>query len=139
MPLIITPVNSERRAELYHQLGVMISAGLTIRQSLEQLRNNPPDRSLRPKISEWLNSLEQGLTVAQSVQNMGQWMPSFDLALIEAEASKADAWTPVSNCWRFTIQEPRPAMYGEASDFGPSVSCVHSARGRVRVSFHRLV
>ena len=69
------------------------SAGLTIRQSLEQLRNNPPDRSLRPRISEWLNYLDQGLTVAQSVQNMGQWMPSFDLALIEAgeQSGRLDA------------------------------------------------
>jgi type II secretory pathway component PulF len=93
MPLIITPRQLERRAELYHQLGVMISAGLTIHQSLEQLKRNPPDRSLRPKIAEWLNYLSQGFTVAQAVQSMGQWMPSFDLALIEAgeQSGRLDA------------------------------------------------
>jgi type II secretory pathway component PulF len=93
MPLIITPRQLERRAELYHQLGVMISAGLTVHQSLEQLKRNPPDRALRPKISEWLNHLDQGLTVAQSVQRIGQWMPSFDLALIEAgeQSGRLDA------------------------------------------------
>lgn len=93
MPLIITPRQLERRAELYHQLGVMISAGLTVRQSLEQLRNNPPDRSLRPKISEWLVHLDQGLTVTQAVQRMTQWLPSFDLALIEAgeQSGRLDA------------------------------------------------
>jgi type II secretory pathway component PulF len=93
MPLIITPRQLERRAELYHQLGVMISAGLTVRQSLEQLRNNPPDRSLRPRISEWLIQLDQGLTVTQGVQRMGQWLPSFDLALIEAgeQSGRLDA------------------------------------------------
>jgi type II secretory pathway component PulF len=93
MPLIITPRQLERRAELYHQLGIMISAGLTIHQSLEQLKRNPPDRSLRPKISEWLNHLSQGLTVSQAVQSMGQWMPSFDLALIEAgeQSGRLDA------------------------------------------------
>jgi type II secretory pathway component PulF len=93
MPLIITPRQLERRAELYHQLGVLISAGMTIHQSLEQLKRNPPDRALRQKISLWLDYLGQGLTVAQSVQRMGQWMPSFDLALIEAaeQSGRLDA------------------------------------------------
>jgi type II secretory pathway component PulF len=93
MPLIITPRQLERRAELYHQLGIMLSAGLTLHQSLEQLKRNPPDRALRPKISEWLDHLGQGLTVAQAVQRMGQWMPSFDLALIEAgeQSGRLDA------------------------------------------------
>jgi len=93
MPLIITPRQLARRAELYHQLGVMISAGLTIRSALEQLKRNPPDRALRPKISEWLEHLDQGLTVSQAVQSMGKWMPSFDLALIEAgeQSGRLDA------------------------------------------------
>jgi type II secretory pathway component PulF len=93
MPLIITPRQLERRAELYHQLAILISAGLTIRQGLEQLERNPPDRALRQKISDWLHNLDQGLTVAQSVQRLGQWMPSFDLALIEAgeQSGRLDA------------------------------------------------
>src|SRR5271168_3518594 len=93
MPLIITPRQLARRAELYHQLGVMISAGLTVHQSLEQLKRNPPDHALRPKISEWLLHLDQGLTVSQAVQSIGQWMPSFDLALIEAgeQSGRLDA------------------------------------------------
>jgi type II secretory pathway component PulF len=60
MPLIITPRQLERRAELYHQLAVLISAGLTIRQGLEQLKRNPPDRALRQKISDWLDHLDEG-------------------------------------------------------------------------------
>jgi type II secretory pathway component PulF len=93
MPLIITPRQLERRAELYHQLSVLISAGLTIRQGLEQLKANPPDRALRQKVSDWLVNLEQGLTVTQSVERLGQWMPSFDLALIEAgeQSGRLDA------------------------------------------------
>jgi type IV pilus assembly protein PilC len=93
MPLIITPSQLERRAELYHQLGIMISAGMTIHQALAQLKQNPPDRALRPKISEWLHHLSQGLTVSQAVQSMGKWMPSFDLALIEAgeQSGRLDA------------------------------------------------
>jgi type II secretory pathway component PulF len=93
MPLIITPRQLERRAELYHQLAILISAGLTIRQGLEQLKRNPPDRALRQKVSDWLDNLDQGLTVTQSVQRLGQWMPSFDLALIEAgeQSGRLDA------------------------------------------------
>ena len=93
MPLIITPRQLERRAELYHQLSVLITAGLTIRQGLEQLKKNPPDRALRQKISDWLDNLAQGLTVTESVRRLGQWMPSFDLALIEAgeQSGRLDA------------------------------------------------
>ena len=93
MPLIITPRQLERRAELYHQLAVLISAGLTVHQGLEQLKRNPPDRALRQKISDWLDNLNQGLTVSQAVQRLGQWMPSFDFALIEAgeQSGRLDA------------------------------------------------
>jgi type II secretory pathway component PulF len=93
MPFIITPRQLERRAELYHQLGVLMSAGLTIHQGLEQLKRNPPDRGLREKIGHWLEYLNQGLTVTDAVGRMGQWMPSFDLALIEAgeQSGRLDA------------------------------------------------
>ncbi len=93
MPLIITPRQLERRAELYHQLAILISAGLTIQQGLEQLKRNPPDRALRQKISDWLDSLGEGLTVTDALRRTGQWMPSFDLALIEAgeQSGRLDA------------------------------------------------
>src|SRR5580704_7093398 len=93
MPLIITPRQLERRAELYHQLGVLLSAGMTMHQGLEQLKRNPPDRALRQKISEWLDYLGEGCSVTDAVQRMGQWMPSFDLALIEAgeQSGRLDA------------------------------------------------
>jgi type II secretory pathway component PulF len=93
MPLIITPRQLERRAEIYHQLGVLLSAGLTVHQGLEQLKRNPPSRALRQKITEWLDYLGEGLTVTEAVRRMGQWMPSFDLALIEAgeQSGRLDA------------------------------------------------
>jgi general secretion pathway protein F/type IV pilus assembly protein PilC len=93
MPLIITPRQLERRAELYHQLAILISAGLTIHQGLEQLKRNPPDRALRQKISDWLDNLDQGLTVCESIRRLGPWMTSFDLALIEAgeQSGRLDA------------------------------------------------
>jgi type II secretory pathway component PulF len=93
MPLIITPRQLERRAELYHQLSILISAGLTIHQGLEQLKRNPPDRALRQKISVWLDYLGEGATVTDALRRTGQWMSTFDLALIEAgeQSGRLDA------------------------------------------------
>ncbi|MGD0813083.1 MAG: type II secretion system F family protein [Verrucomicrobiota bacterium] len=84
MPLIITPRQLNQRAELYHQLGIMITAGLTIHKALEHLQTNPPSLSLRAPITQLLEQLDQGHTVSDSVQQLGRWSPSFDLALIDA-------------------------------------------------------
>jgi len=84
MPLIITPGQLERRAELYHQLGILIAAGMTIHQGLEQLKLHPPSRALQPAIARWLDHLADGCTVTEAVGRLGRWMPSFDLALVEA-------------------------------------------------------
>jgi len=93
MPLIITPRQLEHRAELYHQLGIMLSAGLTVHQALDHLKSNPADRSLRQKTSDWLDRLNEGFTVAEAARKMGNWMPTFDLALVEAgeQSGRLDA------------------------------------------------
>jgi type IV pilus assembly protein PilC len=62
---------------------VLIAAGLTIHQGLEQLKHSPPARSMRPLLGAWLNHLEQGHTVTESVLRLGG-LASFDTALIEA-------------------------------------------------------
>jgi type II secretory pathway component PulF len=84
MPLIITPGQLRIRAELYHQLGVTIAAGLSIHQSLEHIKNNPPSRSLKPMVAQWLENLQAGHPVVESLRMMGNSLPSFDLALLEA-------------------------------------------------------
>jgi type IV pilus assembly protein PilC len=84
MSLITTPKELNQRAELYHQLGIMIAAGLSVQQSLEHLRTNPPSAALRQPISRWLEELAQGRTVSESVSHIGKWIPSFDIALIDA-------------------------------------------------------
>jgi type IV pilus assembly protein PilC len=84
MPLIITPRHLNQHAELYHQLGIMIAAGLTIHKALEHLQSHPPSLSLRAPISQLLENLDKGLTISESVQRIGKWVPSFDLALIDA-------------------------------------------------------
>ena len=84
MPLIVTPKTLNQRAELYHQLGIMITAGLTVHKALEHLYNNPPSYSLRQTVGEWVEQLNQGRTISEALRNIGKWIPDFDLALIEA-------------------------------------------------------
>lgn len=83
MDLILTPGQLERRGELYHQLGVLIAAGLTFHQSLEHLRQNPPSPFYRPLLTRWLAALAEGYTIAESVRRIGG-ASAFDLALIDA-------------------------------------------------------
>ena len=84
MSLITTPKQLNQRGELYHQLGIMIAAGLSVHKALEHLQTNPPSLALRQPVSEWLEQLDKGLTVSESVRRTGKWIPSFDIALIEA-------------------------------------------------------
>ncbi|HEY3854078.1 MAG TPA: type II secretion system F family protein [Verrucomicrobiae bacterium] len=93
MPLIITPGQLQVRSELYHQLGVTLSAGLSITQALEHTKNNPPARSLRPMISQWLDNLNAGHPVVESLRLQQAALPSFDLALLEAgeQSGRLDA------------------------------------------------
>jgi type II secretory pathway component PulF len=84
MSLIITPGQLATRAEFYHQLSSLTSAGLGLLPALEQLKRNPPARSYRPPIQQLLNELGQGFTLAESLQRMQQWLPAFDIALIGA-------------------------------------------------------
>ena len=44
MPLIVTPGQLSRRADFYHQLAQLTSAGLGLVQALEQIRRHPLER-----------------------------------------------------------------------------------------------
>jgi type IV pilus assembly protein PilC len=84
MPFIVTPSQLSERAELYHQLGSLISAGVPILKGLEQVRNHPPSRSYRDPLTRVIENIQNGYTFTQSMTSAGQWLPSFDLALLEA-------------------------------------------------------
>ena len=84
MRLIVTPSRLEQMAEFYHQLGEMLSAGLTMPKALETLYQHPPARALKDTIGRLRNSLVQGRTVAGAVQQMPDCISAFDMALIEA-------------------------------------------------------
>ena len=84
MPLIITPGPLQRRAELYHQLGQLTGAGVTLLAALELLEKNPPHRSFRPPIRRLIDGIEAGETFSEALHRAGHWLPSFDVALLHA-------------------------------------------------------
>ncbi|HKW29223.1 MAG TPA: type II secretion system F family protein [Verrucomicrobiae bacterium] len=83
MPFIVTPRQLDQRAELFHQLSQLTSAGIGIIPALEQIKRSPPSRSYRGPLQRLLDKLAQGATVAEALNGLG-WLPAFDLALIEA-------------------------------------------------------
>lgn len=84
MPLIVTPRQLTQRAELYHQIGQLMAAGVGLPQALEHLRRNPPARSFREPLQRLITQLEQGYTFSEAMSRSGKWLPSFDLALLQA-------------------------------------------------------
>jgi type II secretory pathway component PulF len=84
MSFIVTPSQFNRRAELYHQLAQLTSAGIGILSALEQIKRNPPTRSFREPLQCLLDELAKGHTFAESLRRLGAWLPEFDIALIDA-------------------------------------------------------
>lgn len=84
MAFIITPGQFSRRAEFYHQLGQLTSAGLGVVRALEQLKRHPPAASDREPLGRLLEQLGRGGTLTESVRNLDGWLPAFDIALLQA-------------------------------------------------------
>lgn len=83
MAFIVTPRQLDQRAELFHQVAQLTSAGIGIIPALEQIKRSPPSRSYREPLQGLLDELARGATVAEALYRLG-WLPAFDLALIEA-------------------------------------------------------
>ena len=84
MALILTPGQFTQRAEFYHQLAQLISAGIGLIQALEQLQRNPPTRAFREPLRIQLEIIKAGGTFTDSLRAASGWLPPFDIALIEA-------------------------------------------------------
>lgn len=84
MPLIVTPGQFTQRAEFYHQLAQLTSAGIGLPRALEQLQRHPPARSFRGPIQSLLRQITDGYTFTESLQLTGGWLPAFDVALLDA-------------------------------------------------------
>ncbi|HOC56035.1 MAG TPA: type II secretion system F family protein [Verrucomicrobiota bacterium] len=82
--LIITPGQLSRRADFYHQLGQLSGAGLGLIRALEQIKRSPPAQSYRAPIGRVLDQIAAGSTLTEALSQCGQWLPTFDLALLQA-------------------------------------------------------
>ena len=84
MPVIITPGELNRRADFYHQLQQLTSAGLGIVRSLDQLKKNPPSRAYRHATQQLLDLIQHGHALGESMRAIPDWLPDFDVTLVEA-------------------------------------------------------
>jgi len=84
MPLIVTPGQFAQRAEFYHQLAQVTAAGIGLPRALEQIQRHPPARSFRGPIQRLLEQISAGNTFTESLQQTGDWLPAFDIALLDA-------------------------------------------------------
>ncbi|MBI4662789.1 MAG: type II secretion system F family protein [Verrucomicrobia bacterium] len=93
MALVVTPKQLSLRGELYHQLGAMLAAGLPLINTLESLHKNPPARSFRKPVAQLLARLDAGSTFTEAMLGTAGWLPSFDVALLEAgeQSGRLDA------------------------------------------------
>ncbi len=79
---MVTPGQLKQRAELYYQLGSMITAGVPLIRALEMVAANPEVRVSRKTISALVHHLKAGLTFGESMIKVEGWLPEFDVALL---------------------------------------------------------
>jgi type II secretory pathway component PulF len=82
--MTITPGQLNRRAELYHQLGTMIAAGVPLIRALEMASNNASLRGSQKTIATLIQHLKNGLSFSDSMVRAQGWLPDFDVALLSA-------------------------------------------------------
>ncbi|MSU57477.1 MAG: hypothetical protein EXS35_04735 [Pedosphaera sp.] len=82
--MIFTPRQFTQRAELYHQLAQLTSAGIGLLRALEQIQRHPPTASFRGPLRQVILELGGGYTFTESLQRAGNWLPEFDVALLHA-------------------------------------------------------
>lgn len=90
---MVTPAELARRAELYNQLGTMITAGLPLVQALEMTARSGSIRGSRKTILALIQSLKEGHTFTDSMKRVQGWMSEFDIALLSVgeESGRLDA------------------------------------------------
>jgi type IV pilus assembly protein PilC len=84
MPFIVTPSELNRRADFYHQLQQLTSAGLGIVNALDQLQRNSSSRRYRTATGHLLGLIQRGQALGESMRAIPDWLPDFDVTLIEA-------------------------------------------------------
>lgn len=84
MALLISPRALAQRGEFYYQLSAMIRAGLPLIGALQTLAKSPPAAGYRRPIQRILLELQNRNTFTGALATIGDWLPVFDKALLEA-------------------------------------------------------
>lgn len=84
MALLIMPRALAQRGEFYYQLSAMIRAGLPLIGALQTVAKSPPARGYRRPIERMLAELKNRNTFTGALATIGDWLPIFDKALLEA-------------------------------------------------------
>ena len=84
MPLLTTPSGLTQRSELFYQLAQMTTAGVGLIQALEVLHRSPPGVWMRRPLARLLDHLRAGAGFGDSLAASGNWLSSFDSALLRA-------------------------------------------------------
>jgi type II secretory pathway component PulF len=84
MALFLTPGQFSQRAEFYHQLGQLTASGVPLTSGLEHLCHHPPSRSYLQPTRSILDHLSRGSTFSEALRAQGNWLPEFDVALLQA-------------------------------------------------------
>lgn len=84
MALLLTPRALALRGEFYYQLSAMIRAGLPLIGALQTLAKSPPAAGYRRPIERMLAELHNRNTFTGALATIGDWLPVFDKALLEA-------------------------------------------------------
>jgi len=83
MSFIVTPAQLTHRAEFYRQLAQLTQAGLDVVRSLQQIQRGAP-MSYRAPLKQLQIHIGSGLNFTDSLRHIKNWLPEFDIALIEA-------------------------------------------------------
>ena len=84
MSFIVTPSELNRRADFYHQLQQLTSAGLGIVNALDQLKKNASSSRYRKATGQLLGLIQGGSPLGESMRAIPNWLPDFDITLVEA-------------------------------------------------------
>src|SRR4051812_946246 len=84
MSFIFTPGQLSRRGDFYYQLGQLTAAGVGLIPALQMIQKQPPSSYYRQKLGLLTAELTHGFTLTESLKRVGQWLPAFDVALLQA-------------------------------------------------------
>lgn len=73
----------EQRANLYHQIGASLGAGIPLVQTLDFLIEQSP-RADRPALAASVERLRRGSSLTEALRQSGEQQPEFDIALLAA-------------------------------------------------------